>query len=130
MGIDVINPDSSKRLYENFHFSQAVLSNGLLICSGQLGTAPGGSVPADLAEEFRAAWNAVARVLQAGGARLNDILEYTTFHVGLQQTLPTFMRVRDEFIAPPWPAWTAIGVAELAIVGAHVEIRVIARQPR
>ncbi len=33
---------------------------------------------------------------------------------------------RDEFIRPPWPAWTAIGISELAVPGARVEIRVIA----
>jgi enamine deaminase RidA (YjgF/YER057c/UK114 family) len=37
------------------------------------------------------------------------------------------MKVRDEFLKAPWPAWTAIGITELAIPGAHVEIRVLAR---
>jgi enamine deaminase RidA (YjgF/YER057c/UK114 family) len=127
MTIDVVNPSSSKTLYDRFHFSQAVKSNGMLICSGQIGSGAGGAVPGDLAEEFRNAWNAVQRVLAEGGATLTDVVEYTTFHVGLQKTMPTFMKVRDEFIKAPWPAWTAIGISELAIPGAHVEIRVIAR---
>ena len=37
-----------------------------------------------------------------------------------------FMSVRDEFLSEPWPAWTAIGITELAIPGARVEIRVTA----
>jgi enamine deaminase RidA (YjgF/YER057c/UK114 family) len=36
------------------------------------------------------------------------------------------MKVRDEFISAPWPAWTAIGVSELAVPGARVEVRVVA----
>ena len=40
--------------------------------------------------------------------------------------LGTFMKVRDEFVSEPWPAWTAIGITELAISGARVEIRVTA----
>jgi enamine deaminase RidA (YjgF/YER057c/UK114 family) len=39
------------------------------------------------------------------------------------------MKVRDEFLSEPWPAWTAIGVSELAVPQAHVEIRVTARKP-
>ena len=127
MTIEVVNPSASKALYDRFHFSQAVKSNGLLVCSGQIGSGAGGTVPADLTEEFRNAWNAVKRVLDEGGASFADVVEYTTFHVGLQKTMGTFMKVRDEFIKAPWPAWTAIGITELAIPGAHVEIRVIAR---
>jgi len=127
MTIEVVNPGSAKALYDRFHFSQAVKSSGVLICSGQIGTGPGGAVPADLAEEFRNAWRAVQGVLAEGGASIADVVEYTTFHVGLQKTMPTFMKVRDEFVKPPWPAWTAIGITELAVPGAHVEIRVIAR---
>jgi enamine deaminase RidA (YjgF/YER057c/UK114 family) len=36
------------------------------------------------------------------------------------------MKIRDEFISEPWPAWTAIGCTDLAAPGARVEIRVTA----
>ena len=127
MALDVVNPAGNRTLYDQFHFSQAVKVDGILVCSGQIGTGAAGAVPADLAEEFRNAFAAVGRVLETAGASFGDIVEYTTFHVGLQKTLPTFMKVRDEFIKAPWPAWTAIGISELAIPGAHVEIRVLAR---
>ena len=129
MSLDVVNPGTNRALYDQFHFSQAVKVDGMLVCSGQIGTGAGGAVPADLAEEFRNAWTSVGRVLAAAGASFTDIVEYTTFHVGLQKTLPTFMQVRDEFVKAPWPAWTAIGISELAVPGAHVEIRVLARLP-
>jgi hypothetical protein len=38
------------------------------------------------------------------------------------------MKVKDEFIADPYRAWTAIGVSELITAGALVEIRAIARR--
>jgi enamine deaminase RidA (YjgF/YER057c/UK114 family) len=53
----------------------------------------------------------------------------TTFHVGLQEHLGTFLAVRDEFLSAPWPAWTAIGVSELAAPGARVEIKVTVVAP-
>ena len=127
MSITVVNPEESKPLYDRFHFSQAVRSDELLLCSGQIGTAPGGGVPTVLEDEFRNAFNAVGRVLEAAGLSFHDIVEYTTYHVGLHDTLATFMKVRDEFIHAPWPAWTAIGISELAVPGAHLEIRVTAR---
>jgi enamine deaminase RidA (YjgF/YER057c/UK114 family) len=34
--------------------------------------------------------------------------------------------VRDSCFREPWPAWTAIGVSELAVPGAQVEIRATA----
>ncbi len=52
----------------------------------------------------------------------------TTYHVELQKNLKEFMRVKDEFIIEPYPAWTAIGVSELAVADAVIEIRVIARR--
>ncbi|NJN50432.1 MAG: RidA family protein [Gammaproteobacteria bacterium] len=117
MSITVVNPEGSQALYDQFHFSQAVKSGDLLLCSGQIGTEGRGSVPSDLATEFRNAFNAVGRVLAHAGLSFDDIVEYTTYHVGLQKTLPTFMQVRDEFIKAPWPAWTAIGISELAVPG-------------
>ena len=128
MAIKTINSKASKGLYDRFHFSQAVHAGELLICSGQIGTGSEGKVPTDLAEEFRNAWRGVGSVLEVAGVGFSDILEYTTYHVGLQSSMATFMKVRDEFLSEPWPAWTAIGITELAVSGAHVEIRVTARK--
>ena len=66
-------------------------------------------------------------MLEAGGASFADITEMTTFHVGLQAHLGAFMTVKDQYIKEPYPAWTAIGISELAIPGGLVEIRVTAR---
>jgi enamine deaminase RidA (YjgF/YER057c/UK114 family) len=122
---DVILPEADRRAYEAFHFAPAVRAGNLILCSGQIGTA-GGTVPEQPEEEFRNAWKAVGRVLAEAELGYENIIEYTTFHVGLQQHLQVFMKVRDEFISAPWPAWTAIGVSELAVPGARVEVRVVA----
>jgi enamine deaminase RidA (YjgF/YER057c/UK114 family) len=123
---DVILPDADRRSYDGFHFAPAVRAGELLFCSGQIGVGSGGKVPDQPEEEFRNAWTAVGRILTEAGLTYDNIIEYTTYHVGLQQHLPAFMKVRDEFISEPWPAWTAIGVSELAVPGARVEVRVVA----
>ena len=122
---DVIIPESMKAQYKRFHFAPAVRENGLILCSGQIGAGPDG-VPVSPEEEFRNAWRAVGEVLKEAGASYENIIEYTTFHVSLQEHIAAFMKVRDEFVSEPWPAWTAIGCTELAIRGARVEIRVVA----
>ena len=123
---DVVLPQQDQNSYDNFHFAPGVRSSGLLICSGQIGTNPDGSIPDSPEDEFRNAWAAVGRILEEAGLSYDNIVESTTYHVGLQEHLGAFMKVRDEVISEPWPAWTAIGITELAISGARVEIRVLA----
>ncbi len=125
MSREVIVPEQNQNQYQNFHFASAVRSSGLLLCSGQIGAGTDG-IPDSAEEEFQNAWKAVGRVLEEAGLTFDDILEYTSYHVNMHDHLGKFMKVRDEFLSEPWPAWTAIGITELAIPGARVEIRVTA----
>jgi len=127
MGIETVVTESGQFMYDNFHFAEATRSNGFLFCSGIIGTDEKGKVPEDIRQEFHNAWSSVGRLLEACGIGFGDIVETTTYHVGLQANIADFMAVRDEFLSEPWPAWTAIGITELAVPGAHVEIRVTAR---
>ena len=123
---NVILTEADRHTYDNFHFAPAVASGGLLVCSGQIGACADGKVPEDAAEEFRNAWQAIGRVLAAAGLGYEDIVELTSYHVDLPAHMRAFMAVKDEFLAAPWPAWTAIGITSLAVRGARAEIRVIA----
>ena len=127
MSIDTVVPESGKSAYKHFHFSQAVKSGGLLLCSGQVGTNPDHSIPESAEDEFRNAWQAVGEVLKEAGLGFEDIVEYTSYHVDLGKNMKAFMQARDEVLSEPWPAWTAIGINELFMPGARVEIRVIAQ---
>ena len=123
----LVNPASMKGLYDNFHFAAAARSSDLLICSGQLGVGPDGRAIADPAAQFAAAFEGVRAVLAEAGLDFSDVLEITTFHVGLTQHLGAFMRVKDSVLPAPYPAWTAIGITELAFPGCLVEIRATAQ---
>ena len=68
MGFETINPKGSEAMYSQFHFSQAVRSGDFVLCSGQIGAGPDGKAPADVAEEFRNAFQAVKNVLTEAGA--------------------------------------------------------------
>jgi enamine deaminase RidA (YjgF/YER057c/UK114 family) len=127
MSIDTVITNSGQYMYDNFHFSEAVRSNGFLLCSGVIGLGAKGEVPEDIKEEFRNAWKGIGRILAECDLGYDDIVEYTSYHVGLHATTGDFMSVRDKFLSEPWPAWTALGITELAVPGAHAEIRVIAK---
>jgi enamine deaminase RidA (YjgF/YER057c/UK114 family) len=66
--------------------------------------------------------------LEAAGLSFDQIVEMTAYHVGLREHLDAFIKVTDEFVSEPYPAWTAIGVTELITEGTLVEIRIVAKQ--
>jgi enamine deaminase RidA (YjgF/YER057c/UK114 family) len=124
---DVVVPAGMEMAYEQFHFAPAIRSGRWLRCSGQLGTDAKFQAVADPEAQFAQAFENVKSVLAAAKLDFGDVVEVTTFHVGLREHLGAFMAVKDRYLEAPYPAWTAIGVVELAVPNALVEIRVTAR---
>lgn len=114
--------------YTDWHLPAAVRVGRTVHCSGVLGTRDDGSVPDDLAEEIDLAFRNLATVLVAAGAALDDVADLLTFHLDLAGQVPTFMKVRDRHLAEPWPAWTAVGAAQLGggLPGVRLEIKATA----
>ena len=123
MPIDVIVPEASKTVYENWHFAPAVRHGDLVFCSGVVGR---GETPED---EFRNAWESLGAVLAEAGVGYEDIVDSTLYIVDLQKNAAVMAKVKDEFIKAPYPASTWIGVTELVIPGARAEVKVTARIP-
>jgi len=119
-------PQGMQRFYDQFHFSPAVRVGKNLYCSGQVGTGSDGKLDPDPAVQMSQAFENVRAVLEEAGASLDDVVELSSFHVGLNEHIGIFMQVKDGFLKEPYPAWTAIGVTELAF-GALVELKVTAR---
>ncbi|MCW5749181.1 MAG: RidA family protein [Alphaproteobacteria bacterium] len=127
---DVVIPKGMETAWDRFHYAPAVKAGDLLLCSGVIGVGPDRKPSPDPEAQFTLAFERVGSVLAAAGVTFADVVEMTTYHVGLQAQMESFLKVKDRFLAAPYPAWTAIGIAELAIPGALVEIRVIARLRR
>ena len=124
---EVVIPPGQEAYYDTYHFAPAIKDGNRLYCSGVIGVGADGKPPADPEAQFVCAFDGVKSVLAAAGLTFADVVEMTTFHVGLQQHLATFMKVKDRYVEKPYPAWTAIGITELAFPGGIVEIKVIAR---
>lgn len=125
-----IIPAAMQGYYDGYHFAPAVIDGKHVRCSGVIGTnLADGSVSDDPATQFKQAFDNLKLVLKEAGVSFADVTEMTTFHVGLQAHLETFIGVKDQYMKEPYCAWTAIGITELAVPGGIVEIRVTARKP-
>jgi enamine deaminase RidA (YjgF/YER057c/UK114 family) len=124
---EIVIPKGMESFYEQFHFAPAVKDSNRLYCSGVIGVGTDGKAPADPETQFTQAFEMLKSVLTTAGVTFDEVIEMTTFHVGLQTHLQTFMKVKDQYMKRPYPAWTAIGITELAVPGGLVEIKVIAR---
>ena len=108
-------------------YSQAVSSDGLIFCSGQLALDPvsgelqGGSV----ADETRLCMQNLSAVLDAAGATWADVLKVNAYLTDIGG-FAEFNEVYAEFFEDDPPARAAIGVAALP-KGGQVEVECIAR---
>ncbi len=110
----------------DWHFSPGLNTGDFIFLSGITGTRSDGSIAAEPEGQFREAFRILQANLVQAGLAMRDVVDIATYHVGLRKHLRVFMKVKDEYLLEPYPAWTAIGVSELITEGALVEIRAIA----
>ena len=105
-------------------YSPGVLAQGqrIVMVSGQ---GPE-DLNADMETQIRQTFERVGLVLEAGGATFRNVIMIRPYFVHLLRDLPTYRKVRLDYLAEPFPASTALGVTELAIPGLEVEIEAVA----
>ena len=108
--------------------SPGTICQGFVFLTGFTGVKPDGTISMNPAEQIRQAFFTIESVLKHGGLSFENIVEMTSYHVGLEDHMDLFRSIRDEFIVEPFPAWTAIEVSGFVTKGAIVEIRVVAHQ--
>lgn len=130
MSTRAIVPDEMTRYRDDWRMSPGIEHHGVIYMTGMTATAADGSVPEDAAAQMREAFRKIGLVLKQAGLGFGDILEMTTYHVGLRGHLDLLKSIRAEYVVEPYPAWTAIEVSGFATAGVIIEIRVIAKRPR
>ena len=83
----VVIPSEMQAMYDNFHFAPAVKDGDRLFCSGVIGIGSDGKASSDPETQFTQAFESLKSVLTAAGASFGDVVDITTFHVGLQQNI-------------------------------------------
>ena len=112
----------------SFRYSPAVQVGDVLYVAGHVGWDENGDLPASAADQARRTFENLAETLRCAGLTWSDVFEMTSYHVGLQDNFAEFLKVREGYIvSEPYPAWTALGVQELARPGLLLEITMKAR---
>lgn len=124
----VIVPPAFANFPRDWHFSPGIDCGDFVFFSGVTGAHADLSLAADSETQFRDTFEFLKVNLAEAGLTFAQIVEMTSYHVDLRKHLALFIKVKDELIAEPYPAWTAIGVSELITPGTLVEIRVIAKR--
>ena len=125
---EMFGPDDHP-FVEQFRAAPAVRAGDFVYISGVVAGLPADveRTPEAYEAAIRKAFERVDEALAPAGASWRDVVEMTTFHVGMRDHQDIFVGVREEFIKEkPYPAWTAIGVEKLWVDALFVEIRVVA----
>lgn len=130
---DVYSPDGPEfrtaegvTIFEKFQYSAAVRAGNFLYVAGQIGLAEDGSIPATDAEQITHAFRRLRLIVEGAGYDMSDIVELVSYHVGIANNLADFMRIKQQFIVEPYPAWTILEVAGLARKELVIEIKAVA----
>ncbi|MEM7680657.1 MAG: Rid family hydrolase [Planctomycetota bacterium] len=125
-----IQTDHHRATYEAFDYVPGVVADGrFAFVSGQIGIEADGSISDDPKTQIERAFANLQAVLNAIPATPRQVVDLCTFHVGLQAQLPVVSEVKKAFFGEWNPAWTAIGVSELALPGLILEARVVVALP-
>jgi len=122
----VVFPASRQALYEKNRYSPAILSNGFLFVSGQVGSRADGSPEPVLDAQVRLAFENLNAILEAAGSSFADVVDVTVFMVDPATQFEHIWQTAAQYWGTaPYPTLTGIGVTWL--YGFQFEIKVIAR---
>ncbi len=112
--------------FELYHYAPAVRAGGLLFISGQIALQADRSCPEDIKEQTEIAFQRTFEILRWVGLTKDDLVEIYSYHVDLPNNFEQFIEVKDRHLVSNFPAWTAIGVAALALPQLKIELRSVA----
>jgi enamine deaminase RidA (YjgF/YER057c/UK114 family) len=121
-----LTPSSIRAPFAQYsHAVEVPAGARLVFTSGQLGITVDDHVPEDAGEQAELCFRAIGEILAAAGMGYADIVRINAF-VTDRAHLPTYMAVRDRFVASPPPASTLMIVSGFARPAFKVEVEVIA----
>jgi 2-iminobutanoate/2-iminopropanoate deaminase len=111
-------------------YSHAVVSNGLVFCSGQVPLDPdtGELIEGSVADQTRRCLDNLSAVCSAAGAQLSDAVRLTVYAADLAGDWADINDAYGSYFTADPPARVAIGVAALP-KGARVEIDAVVALP-
>ena len=121
-----IIPSGMQAVYDNIHYAPAVRVGDTLYISGQIGRDGNMQLVEEKEAQFVQTFENMKKVLDAAGFCFADVVDVTSFHTDMRD-LPLYMKVRDRYFTADYPAWTAIGAAQLCgAPGYFLEVKAVA----
>jgi len=112
-----------EHMRDNFHYSQGVRIDNTIYVTGQGGYDESFQFVDSVHDQIRQAFSNVARVLAEADASWTDVIDITSYHVELDESvLGTMVECLRASCPDHQPLWTVIGVAKLALPPMKVEI--------
>jgi enamine deaminase RidA (YjgF/YER057c/UK114 family) len=108
--------------YQATHIPAARRVGNRLLLTGHTGDDADGAYSGDINTQLRQTFRNMEATLHEAGASWVDVVALNSYHVGLQAQAAALLEIAAEFLAEPYPAWTAVGVTELIDPPALVEI--------
>ncbi len=106
-------------------YSQAVITNGLIFCSGQIALTPNGKfLDKDVETQTRQVLENLKNVIEAAGSAINKVVKTTIFLKSMDD-FAVVNEIYAEFFGEHKPARATVAVANLP-KNAKVEIEAIA----
>ena len=122
-----IVPPSLKATSETYQFAPAVRIGDQILISGIVGVDAEGRLPPDFRSQAKNVFTTLEAILNESGATLDDVASLNSYHVGdLHSQLRELVDVKATRIRPPHPIWTGVGVTQLGVPGALLEISAVA----
>jgi enamine deaminase RidA (YjgF/YER057c/UK114 family) len=122
-------PSVWSAFYEETGVPAAVRSGRTLYVTGHTGESADGVFPTDVEAQVRGTFLNIELTLAEAGLGWHDVVALNSYHVGFRDQVPVLLAVAAEFLAEPFPAWTAVGVTELIAPEAVIEISCVAVAP-
>ena len=120
-GRRAVVPGEWSSFYAATHVPAAVIAGDRLRVTGHTGEVYG-AFPDSAVAQLRQTFRNIGLTLAEAGASWADVVELTSYHVGLREQGEAMLAVAGEFLEDPYPAWTAVGITELFEPEALVEV--------
>jgi enamine deaminase RidA (YjgF/YER057c/UK114 family) len=123
---NAVVPAAWNEFYAATGIPAAVRYGDVLRLTGHTGDRPDGTFSDDPEAQTRQTFQNVELTLSEAGLQWSDVVEVTTYRVGLRAQADVALRVAAEFLEVPYPAWTDVGITELFEMDAVFEMSCVA----
>jgi len=115
-----------RQFQQDWGYSSALVSGDTVYLSGVVAGVREGET--DLRAAYTRTFDRIGRILSDAGVTWDDVVDITSFHTDLTTQMPAIVEVKNRYVKPPFPAWTAIQVARLIPNNGITEIKIVARK--